>query len=241
MTVLRVGDRRISAQELLPLLTGYQLMPQLLRELLVDQAIAPIALDPQETEQACQHFAAQCPELQSVLSPEQWQHFATRSRKLEKFKHATWDRQIEAYFFQRKAQFDKVIYSLIRVQHQEIAQELFFRLQANEQSFAELAREYSQGPEAQTGGVIGPVELSAIHPLMAQRFATISPQRVQPPMRLGEWIVLLQLEQLIPASLDASTQQRLLNELFDQWLQTQLQQVSVSPIAVDSSVPTLVG
>ena len=46
--VLRVGDRTISAEELIPLLAGYQLLPSLMRELIIDQAIASFSCTPEE-------------------------------------------------------------------------------------------------------------------------------------------------------------------------------------------------
>jgi hypothetical protein len=42
-------------------------------------------------------------------------------------------------------------------------------------------------------------------------------------MRIGEWIVIIRLENLIRAKLDKATTRRLLDELFQQWLQEQLQ------------------
>jgi hypothetical protein len=44
-------------------------------------------------------------------------------------------------------------------------------------------------------------------------------------MLLGDWWVITQLEQLMPAQLDETMRQRLLNELFENWLQEQLQKV----------------
>ena len=69
---------------------------------------------------------------------------AIRSLKLEKFKEAIWGGDLNSYFFQRKAQLDRVIYSIITTSEIGIAQEIYFRIQEGEQSFAELAREYAQ-------------------------------------------------------------------------------------------------
>ncbi len=44
--VLQVGNRIITAAEIIPLLVEYQMLPQLIREALVDQAIAPITCTP---------------------------------------------------------------------------------------------------------------------------------------------------------------------------------------------------
>ncbi len=62
-----------------------------------------------------------------------------------------------------------------------IAQELYFRIQAKENSFADLAREYSLGPEAQTGGLVGPIELNALHPVMVQMLSSSQPGQILAP------------------------------------------------------------
>jgi parvulin-like peptidyl-prolyl isomerase len=109
----------------------------------------------------------------------------------------------------------------------EVAQELFFRIQAGEQSFSECAREYSQGQEAQTGGLIGPAPISQAHPVIAQKLATSQPGVLLPPMKLENWVVILRLEKLIPAQLDDAMRAMLLNHLFEQWLAEQLQQTPI--------------
>jgi parvulin-like peptidyl-prolyl isomerase len=151
---------------------------------------------------------------------------ATRGLLIEKFKQTTWGHKLESYFLSRKGQLDRVIYSLLRTKEPGIAQELYFRIQEKEQSFAELARDYSQGPEAQTDGLIGPVELSTPHPTVAQLLRSSQPGQLCPPLRLGEWLVIVRLEKFIPAQLDAPMRQRLLNECFSTWLSEQLNQQS---------------
>jgi parvulin-like peptidyl-prolyl isomerase len=232
--VLRIGDRTITAEEIIPLLAGYQLLTPLLRELIIDQEIAGIDCTPEELDQARKHFfeqnqitsedAKQAWMAQRKMTAEQLEALASRGLKVEKFKQATWGHKLESYFLGRKAQLDRVIYSLIRSQDPGIIQELFFRIQEGEQSFAELAREYSQGPEAETGGLIGPVELSTPHPAVAQMLRLSKPGQLSPPTRLGEWFVIVRLEKFMPAQLDAPMRQRLLNECFATWLSEQLNQ-----------------
>jgi parvulin-like peptidyl-prolyl isomerase len=240
--VLQVGDRPIAAEEVLPLLAGYQMLPQLLQELLIDQAISGIELAPEAASAASQQFYTQNQiseegDRQAWLSrygmnPAQLEALATRGVRLEQFKQATWAPKLESYFLTRKGQLDKVIYSLIRVQDLGIAQELYFRILESEQSFAELAREYSQGPEAQTDGLIGPVELSVPHPTLSQLLSLSQPGQLSPPTRVGEWLVMVRLEKFIPAQLDESMRRRLLNECFNTWLQEQLDQLgSIAPAA----------
>lgn len=231
--ILEFGNHTITAEEIIPLLAGYHLLPQLLRELVIDQAIAPISCTPEEIATAFEQFHknqfATEAELQTWvesygITSEQLKAFATRKLRLEKFKQATWGHRLEAYFLTCKFKLDKVIYSLIRTKDAGIAHELFFRLQAQEQSFAELAREYSQGPETQTGGLIGPVELNRTHPFLTRMLSISQPGQIWPPTRFGEWLLIVRLEKFIPARLDAPMRQQLLNCLFEAWLSEQINQ-----------------
>jgi parvulin-like peptidyl-prolyl isomerase len=197
------------------LLLRYHLLPDLVRELVTDDAIASIVCTPEEIEQLYQQIHTQSQEQTS--NPEQAIKSAIRSLKIEKFKQLKWGDQIELYFHQRQNLLTKVIYSLIRTQDPELINELYFRIQEQEQSFAELARLYSQGSEAQTDGLVGPVELETYHPAFAHLLATSPAGELQPPMQLDCWWIILRVEKRIPAQLDAAMQQRLLNELFEKW------------------------
>nr|WP_230968232.1 peptidylprolyl isomerase [Nostoc sp. WHI] len=125
-----------------------------------------------------------------------------------------------------KRHFDKVIYSLIRIENRGTANELFFRITEGEQSFAELAREYSQGPEADTSGIIGPVELGTITPNFAQLLCTSQVGIVQAPVPFGDSWVIVRVEKFISAQLDDFMRQRLLQENFETWFKQQLNQLS---------------
>ncbi|EKQ67467.1 parvulin-like peptidyl-prolyl isomerase [Leptolyngbyaceae cyanobacterium JSC-12] len=221
-------DRAGTIDEMILLLRHYGLLPQLLREVLIDQEIAGIQLTSEETLQACQQFYQQ-QQLKSEadvqawlaeknLSREQLEPVITRTVRLERYKQETWGNKLEPYFLERKTQLDRVIYSLIRVKDLGTAQELYFRIQEGEESFEKLAREHSLGVEAETGGLLGPVELGVPHPVIAKLLLTSKPGQLIPPARLNEWFIILRLEKFFPAQLDAAMQQRLLNELFENWL-----------------------
>jgi len=238
--VLQIAGRSITAEEMLPLMAGYQMLPQFVQEILIDQAIANVDCTAEESTTAAQQFYTQNQitneeELQGWLGrygmvQAQLESLATRELRIEKFKQATWGSKLESYFLSRKNQLDRVIYSLIRTQDVGIAQELYFRILESEQSFAELARTYSQGPEAQTDGLIGPVELSVPHPVLAQLLSLSQPGQINPPTRVGEWLVLVRLEKFIPAQMDDAMRRRLMTECFNTWLQEQLSQIgSLAP------------
>ncbi|ACK64620.1 PpiC-type peptidyl-prolyl cis-trans isomerase [Rippkaea orientalis PCC 8801] len=234
--VLQIGDQELSEPDLYPLLAQYKLLPQLAKEIIIDQAIASIDCTPEEETLGRQQFyqkhqIANETQLQEWvkyhgITPEQLAHLTVRDIKLEKFKKLTWEHQLESYFLKSKGKLDRVVYSLIRTKDPGIAQELYFRIAEGESSFTELAKQYSQGAEAQTGGLIGPVELNVPHPTISQILSTSQPGQLSPPHRVGEWFVILRLEKYLTAQLDEATKGRLLNELFQEWLSNELKKVT---------------
>ncbi len=64
---------------------------------------------------------------------------------------------------------------------------------------------------------------------MVQMLSNSQPGKLLPPTRVAEWFVILRLEKLISAQLDEPMKARLLNELFETWLQEQYQKI-ISPV-----------
>ncbi|MEH1820223.1 MAG: peptidylprolyl isomerase [Nostoc sp.] len=242
-TALKIGDVHEGQScstplptEIIPFLASYNLIPQLLSQSIIESAIAPIICTRAEIshalEQFYQHWDLTTQQkiqdwcLRYGLNQKQLELFATRKLRVEKFKQATWGHQLESYFLKYKRHFDKVIYSLIRTEHRGTANELFFRINEGEQSFPELAREYSQGPEAHTNGIVGPVELGAINPNFAQLLSTSQEGVVQAPVAFGDSWIIVRVEKFLAAQLDDFMRQRLLQENFEKWFQQQLSQLS---------------
>ncbi|BAQ62383.1 hypothetical protein GM3708_2789 [Geminocystis sp. NIES-3708] len=232
---LQVGKIVITPENIFPLLAEKQMIAPLAREIILDQAVANIECTSEETMMAEQQFFMQMQmnpnepqQLQTwlernYLTREQLQQRILRGIKLEKYKQQTWSNDLESYYLKRKRQLDKIIYSLIRTKNPGQAQELYFRISEGEKEFAELARQHSQGAESETGGLIGPVELTVPHPEIAQKLMTSQPGQVLPPTRIGEWIVILRLEKYLAAQLDQNMKRRLLDELFNTWLNESIQ------------------
>ncbi len=226
--VLEIEGRSFSAEELAPLLAEYQFLPKLAQELVLDLTIANVVYKEEEKsaafEQLCHQYQLTDEEKMTAwlqrqgMTKEQLESLAVKLLKIEKFKEETWGNQVQSHFLKRKSQLDRVVYSLIRTNKAELAQELYFRIQEGESSFPALAMKYSEGAEAQTGGLIGPVEVNSPHPRIAQVLATCQPGQLVPPTQVGEWIVIIRLENFISAKLDDPMKQRMLDELFRQWL-----------------------
>ncbi|MBD2000295.1 peptidylprolyl isomerase [Leptolyngbya sp. FACHB-541] len=233
--VLQIGYSTLTSENIVPLLACYQIIPQLICESIIEQAIKTIHCTSEETTQACQELYQQWGLISESqrqtwrshyrLSQEQFEKLATRKLRIEKFKRLSWGHTVGSCFLKRKMQLDQVVYSFMRVSDRGLANELYFRIQEGEQSFAELAREYSEGPEAYTSGLMGPVELGKLHPNLAELLYTSPVNKVQSPVPFGEWQVIVRVEKFIPAELDDAMRQRLLQEKFESWFQEQLRQL----------------
>lgn len=243
MELLKVGDRTLDVQAIMPMLTQHGLLPRLVQEVLIDAAIADIELTPEEVTAAetefCQRNQISNSDdrakwaKQRYGQPEMVRAIAARDKRLAKFKQETFDKEVDSYFLQRKSRVDRVLYSLIRTQQAGLAQELYFRIHDDGQSFADLAREHSEGQEAKTGGLIGPVELSVPHPSLAGLLSISQPGQIWPPKRIGEWYIVVRLEKFFPAQLDDAMRARMIDELFQKWIQEQFQKSPVSILKPD--------
>lgn len=244
--VIKINETPILPEELLSHLRRYQMLPQLLRELVIDRAIAEVECSSEEVETAKKQYLTQnrLTDPQRIqawlnynhLNQEEFEKIAVRNYKLNKFQQETWGSKIESYFLQRKRDLDQVVYSLLRTKDNNTATELYFRLQNNEASFEELAQKYSEGPEAQTRGIVGPVPVTTPHEKIAKMLISSEIGQLWPPVRIGEWNIIVRLEKLISAQLDDSIRRKLLNELFSKWLEEQVQKAtSIEPLNSETS------
>ena len=232
--VLEIENKVYTAEDVADLLAEYQMLPKLAQEIIIDRTISDIECSEEEQTSAYNQFCQQNQisseeQVQTWLAKQglnkkQLEKILTKKLKIDQYKEEKWGNKVESYFLQRKSQLDRVVYSLIRIDRAELAQELYFRIQEGESTFRELAMEYSQGTEAQTGGLIGPIEMNAPHPKIAQILATSKPGKLIPPTRVGEWIVIIRLENFLSAKLDPPTRQRMLDEMFRQWLNSEIEQ-----------------
>jgi hypothetical protein len=155
---------------------------------------------------------------QGISEPQMSQRLF-KALQLELFQQATFGPRVEPIFLERKASLDRVTYSLLRVRERAKAVELHLRLEEEEATFSDLASAYSEGIEQQVNGLIGPMELGRINPVLAERLRISTPGQLWPPFEAEGWWVLLRHERHWPAQLDAAMSQRLLIEMYELWMQ----------------------
>jgi len=243
--VLQIGDRCLTTEQVLPLIAKYRLVPQIAKEMLIEEAIKDYEVTESEYLESCKRFYQQ-QRLASERELDLWlqqqgfgredlENLINRELRLRKFKTAKWENQVESHFCQRKSQIDQVVFSLIRVKEIDVAEEIYFRLVSEESSFVEQAPLHSEGIEAKTKGISGPVELGKLDPILANALITLQPSEILPPLHIGEWWVVVQLETIIPAQLDEEMRHHLTEELFNQWIYEEVQKLLTSSLVVADS------
>jgi len=143
--------------------------------------------------------------------------------RLQKHLDLTYSSYIDAYFLERLADLEQIVYGMIRMRNQGAAEELYLRLIDDEADFAELAKTYSLGDERYTHGLVGPMSISQPHPSIRQALSQLAVGDIAPPLRIEQWVLLLRMEHRRPAQLNEATRQQLLNELFEKDLQAALE------------------
>lgn len=235
-------------QDSLKLLAHHQVLRPLVRQVMLTKTVADQTLTDEQRNQALVAFAQQNGlksqgELEQfcsaqVLTPHALAHQVELSQRVLKLCRERFLSKAEAQFLARKSQLDQVVYSLLRIHNEGLARELFLQLQEGEASFAELASEFSDGPERTTRGIVGPVSLAQTHPLLVQRLRSAEVGSLLEPFQVEQWWLVVRLESCRPAIFDESMALQMSHELFEAWLEQQVDEElqKLAPLLLTSPV-----
>ena len=218
-------------------LSSWGLLPKAKREFLIDQQIRDIEPPSEEIFENIRRKwlnelgiksedQLKMWEEQQRISRREWPIILIRRWQWLKWCKENLEDKIPTHYLRRKADLDKVIYSLLRVKDEYLANELFLRLKNKENTFEEICKEYSEGPEKKTGGKIGPVSLSQAHPLLSKLLQVSNPKQLWPPKKLGDWWLVVRMEKLISTELTDELKERLIFELGEEFLIDSLKEES---------------
>lgn len=136
----------------------------------------------------------------------------------EAWAHGHWAHRLETLFLSKKALLDRASCRLLRVSNKGLSLELYHSIKAGEQSFANTATLYGEGPERLSAGLIPLQPLSSMPLGLAKVLPNMKPKELLQPRRLGNFFAVVQLETWSPARFDSKCRQLLINAELDQWL-----------------------
>jgi hypothetical protein len=165
------------------------------------------------------------------LSPETLQKFdspeSVRLERLRLFREAAFTLHVEEHFSRSKRIRDRIIYSMLRCQSRPRVEELAIAIREGDLEFAAAAIRFSEGPESAQGGRIGPISPEVGHPEIKSRLIQANEGDLIGPFVVGDFSILLRLDQRITTRLDSGLQDQILQELYDEWIDRQLKALEV--------------
>ena len=207
-----------------------ELESTLLRRHLEEQIISIVPLEESWLEEAHVNFLdgrllEECLHEKGWTSADLELHLR-RPEALRRFSHQQFAPGLQDRFLASNGSRDLVIYSLLRVKDYGLAREIWIRLEEDEITFPEAARVFGEGPEADRQGVIGPIPIGALQPVLLQDVLRgLKAGELSPPVGLGEWQLLLRLEKLTPARLDDQVREQMLQESLDEFLDERVRKI----------------
>ena len=207
-----------------------ELVPQLVRRQQEELIVQNVALPPEWLEEQRQAFLGD-QSLVQVLEARNWTEHdldlhLQLPEALRRFSKQRFGPGLEDTFLASRGGRDQVIYSLLRVRDAGLARELWIRLEERETTFAEAAHQHGVGEEAQRKGVVGPMSIGLLQPHVLQEILrTLRPGELSAPRQIGEWHVLMRLEQLKPARFDDAMRDQMLQEALNAFLEERVERV----------------
>ena len=120
----------------------------------------------------------------------------------------------ETAYLKFKDRLDRVLYSVIRVPSEALAYHLFYAIDHDEITFSDAAERFSDGVEARSAGIVGPVDLCTPHPEIASRLKRGRPGELFEPFKADELFLVVSLLYRFESSYDDISRKTLGQLLF---------------------------
>ncbi len=222
--------------EAIQLLNNNKLLLPLIRREFVRATVEKVDIEKEEEENLIKNLLEQYG-INDTNAKEEWmnkndldseslKNLALADVRLKKYCDDNFKQKVNSRFLERKSQLDIYTYSLIRVNDLNKAHEIYMQISEKEADIGDLASIYSEGPEKNTRGIVGPLSLDKAHPILAEKIKVSEVGVVQPPIKVGESHIVCRVEYYNPAKLDENMHHRMALEIFEEWVLTKVKEIS---------------
>jgi hypothetical protein len=152
-------------------------------------------------------------------------YFSLISGKLSKHLFAE---GVEPYFYEHQLDYGgAVIYEMV-LDDEDEAIELFYEIQEGEISFFEAAQQCIQDTKLRRkGGYRGQVKRAEMKPEVSAAVFAADPPQLLKPIVTADGISLVFVEEISKPELDQKLRQKIMMDLYSDWLKQQMEQVQV--------------
>lgn len=160
---------------------------------------------------------------EQMLTAEEWEFGIKNQLLAKKLAKSLFDKEVEKVFAQNRIHFDRVLLYQIVVNEESFAQELFYQIEEEEIDFYLAAHLYDIDEQRrQKCGFEGEIERCNIHPDIAPIVFGAKIGEVTYPIKRELGYHLLMVEDFIHAELTPHRYQMILDRLFQDWLDSEL-------------------
>ncbi len=161
-----------------------------------------------------------------MITPEDWEAGIRDSLTARKLAEHLFANEVSKYFTEHRLDFERISLYKVVVPYEQLAQELFYQIEEGEISFYEAAHLYDIDERRRLQcGYEGRFYRWGLNPEIA---AVVFGERVGGaigPVQTEQGYELLMVEELIPAELTPEIAQGIIDQLFREWLESELNYV----------------
>ncbi len=162
------------------------------------------------------------------LSIDEFEELVYKTVLSKKLAHHLFSDRVESFFYQNQLDFVKAVTYEVVFDDYDLALELFYALQENEISFAEIAREYISNPQLRrAGGYQGIRQRKNFRPEIASSVFVATPPEIIKPIVTPKGIYLIWVEEIIQPQLNEQLREQIITDLFNGWLKQQIYQMQI--------------
>ena len=129
-----------------------------------------------------------------------------------------WSHKVHSLYLENKSRLDKASLSMLKIADKYLAFEIYHRLKNNELTFKDALDSLSTQLDTDASGYFRLQPLEKLPFGLNNVVPNLKVGEYSYPLKLGEGFCIIALESFVPSSLDADTEQLLLLQYLDQWI-----------------------
>jgi parvulin-like peptidyl-prolyl isomerase len=166
---------------------------------------------------------------QQQLSVDDFEQIAMMRVLTKKLSHHLFLDKIESFFSMYQLDYAGAILYEVVVENGDLALELYYAVCTGEETFANIARRYSQDLELRRiGGYLGKRARKEMDPAISAAVFAATPPQVLKPILTARGFHLVFVEELVQPLLNEEIRLKILTHMFNEWLQEKLSGFTIS-------------
>ncbi|MEM1239222.1 MAG: peptidylprolyl isomerase [Cyanobacteria bacterium P01_H01_bin.26] len=158
-----------------------------------------------------------------LITPDEWEQGIYDRLLRQKLATQLFEAQVATYFTQHRLNYEKAVLYRIVVADAPLAQELYYQITESETSFYQAAHQHDIDEKRRFHcGYEGSLSRQDLVPNIAAQVFGSQPKDIIGPNPSEDGYDLLMVETFLAAELTDDLRQRILNQLFDGWLEREL-------------------